>query len=484
MRKAPIRSVVLASAMLAALASGMVNSGAAGGDPAKPTWWAKYQYLAAHPAATGGAATQSVAVGANVDISNEPTPQSETAIAINPKNPAQIMGGSNEIVRDPMRAYYSADGGTTWTGSDLPLPPARVNNGFDFGSDPGVAWDNHDNVYYSYIVVFFGAGGGLNGTEMAVAHSSNGGLTWAPTYFAPQTGTAQFNDKPMITVDNRTSPSTVYVSWDNVSGANGKASSTTGVLLSSSRDGGVTFSSPTFVSSQESGPKGDIASQPFAGPDSTLYVAWHNYLTGDLDVASSSDRGASFGPTHLIHTTQAKFDVAIPAQNSRRALIYPACGADNQNRLTCSWTDVTASNGMDAFVASSADGGMTWSAPVRVNDDAEGVATDQFNQWLSIDPVDQSVNLSWNDTRNDPTHLSTDIFYARSTNGGQSFGANVQVTTAPTNETCCGADPGNQYGDYEGIAAFGGDIHPIWTDRRAAVAALDEEIFSATITVK
>jgi len=90
MRKAPIRSVVLASAMLAALASGMVNSGAAGGDPAKPTWWAKYQYLAAHPAATVGAATQSVAVGANVDISNEPTPQSETAIAINPSFQASV----------------------------------------------------------------------------------------------------------------------------------------------------------------------------------------------------------------------------------------------------------------------------------------------------------------------------------------------------------------------------------------------------------
>jgi hypothetical protein len=58
------------------------------------------------------------------------------------------------------------------------------------------------------------------------------------------------------------------------------------------------------------------------------------------------------------------------------------------------------------------------------------------------------------------------------------------VTTAPTNETCCGADLGNQYGDYQGIAAMDGSIHPTWTDRRSAVASLDEEIFTAAIMVK
>ena len=80
--------------------------------------------------------------------------------------------------------------------------------------------------------------------------------------------------------------------------------------------------------------------------------------------------------------------------------------------------------------------------------------------------------------------MSTDIFHARSTDSGLSFGANVQVAAAPTNKTCCGAQLQDQYGDYEGIAAMDGSVHPIWTDRRAAMASLDEEIFTATITVK
>jgi hypothetical protein len=111
-------------------------------------------------------------------------------------------------------------------------------------------------------------------------------------------------------------------------------------------------------------------------------------------------------------------------------------------------------------------------------------ANDQFNQWLAVDPSGGSVHLSWNGSRNDPARLSTDTFYVRFTDGGLSFTKNVLVTTAPTNETCCGADLGNQYGDYQGIAAMDGSIHPTWTDRRSAVASLDEEILTAAIMVK
>ncbi len=459
----------------------------------KPTWWAKFQRVSAAGFTPGSnpGSTRSVTVGANVDVSNEPGPQSETSITINPNNSADIVGGSNEIDRLPMRGYFSSNGGTSWGAVDLPLPPPLVNNGTDFGSDPGVAWDTHGNVYYSYIVVFFSNGGGvsINGTAMAVARSSDGGRTWTSTYFDQQTGQAQFDDKPMIAVDtNPTSPfrDTVYVAWDN---SNGSSSSGNNLLVSHSSDGGVTFSAPVIASPTTGGPKSVIGADPFVGPDGTLYVAWHDVHNSVIAVSRSTDGGNSFGPTHTIAPTQLAFDVGIPAMATRRALVYPACAADtssgsHRGTLYCSWMDETAANGTDIFVARSDDGGATWSAPLRVNDDPTGVANDQFNQWLAVDPANGFINLSWNDTRNDPSHLSTDIFFARSANGGLSFGTNIQVTTASTNETCCGADLGNQYGDYEGIAALGGTVHPIWTDRRSSVAALDEEVFTAALTTR
>jgi hypothetical protein len=119
------------------------------------------------------------------------------------------------------------------------------------------------------------------------------------------------------------------------------------------------------------------------------------------------------------------------------------------------------------------------------------VRKDQFNQWLSVDPASGSINLSWNDARNDLADVKTDIFFAQSTNGGASFASNVKVTTAMTDESAANpnADAGNQYGDYEGIVAFNGIIHPIWTDGRfdgttdpITGQLIREEVFTATIT--
>src|SRR5205823_6324755 len=129
--------------------------------------------------------TSSVAFGTNVDVSNECGPQSETYITLNTKSPKNLAAGSNEIFRLPMRGYFSKDGGKTWGGVDLPLPPAIGTNGIDFGSDPTLAFDSSGNLFYGYIVVFFGAGNGIKGTEMAVARSTDGGKTYpGVTYFS------------------------------------------------------------------------------------------------------------------------------------------------------------------------------------------------------------------------------------------------------------------------------------------------------------
>src|SRR5260370_23429240 len=171
-----------------------------------PTWWAKYQYLSQNPSSPGGGPTSSLTVGSNVDVSNECGPQSETYIAINPNQPKQLAAGSNEIFRLPMRGYFSGDGGGSWGGVDLPLAVPIGTNGTDFGSDPTLAFDSSNNVFYGYIVVFFGAafntpsnGVSINGTELAVARSTDGGKTYPQvTFFEFNGGENHLNHKPMI----------------------------------------------------------------------------------------------------------------------------------------------------------------------------------------------------------------------------------------------------------------------------------------------
>ena len=464
-----------------------------------PTWWDKYQFLLKNGSDPSPGGISSLAVGANVDVSNECGPQSETFITINPSNPSNLAAGSNEIFRLPMRGYFSLDGGFSWGGVDLPLPPPK-GNGTDFGSDPSVAFDTQGNVYYAYVVVFFGNGNGINGTGLAVARSSDGGRTYPNvTYFSFQGGANHFNDKPIVAVDtNPTSPfrDNVYVAWDAALG--GSASG--GLRFARSSDGGA-----TFIVTRVDDPHGQgnlVAADPFVGPNGEVYVAWNDYLANTIGFSRSLDGGATWAPATTVASKSIPFDIRIPAESFRGALVYPACDADrsngpNRGRLSCSWMDLTEAGTTDILYAYSDDRGATWSTPASVGDQLS-IDADRFNHWLSVDPVTGGVNVSFYDTRNDTTgeRFQTDVYLASSSDGGVTFAPNVRVTTQSSNEhdcdgtfPCQGINYGNQQGDYEGLASFGGVSHPVWTDSRRQLDPatgcrrpyLMEEVFTAAV---
>src|SRR5256712_8204266 len=297
--------------------------------PNLPTWWVKYQSLlhqTSNP--TPARTTPTLKAGANVDVSNEVGPQSETSITVDPKNSRLLVAGSNEFFRLPMRGSFSSDGGNGWGAVDLPLPPAATTNGTDFGSDPGVAFDTQGNVYYGYIVVFFNRiFRSIQGTEVAVAKSFDHGATWPQvTFFNFNSGSGKFNDKPMIAVDtNPSSPhrDSVYVAWDNASLNAGKSSTNDVLLFTRSTDGGKTFSTATPISPTTGGPNAVIGADPYVGSKGEVYVAWHDVQRNQLVTASSFNGGAGFGSPVVISPTLIAFDDAIPAMASRRALLYP-----------------------------------------------------------------------------------------------------------------------------------------------------------------
>lgn len=491
-RRTPLALAVALGLALPAISAGpsaVAAAGPAGGGavPSAPTWSAKAAELSRHPAVARDAVTSAgVAVRENVDVSREPGPQSETSIAVDPRSRTHLVAGSNEIDRLPMRGYFSADDGRTWGAVDLPLPAPLTSSGTRFGSDPGVAWDTRHRAYYTYIVVFFtGDFSRVTGTEMAVARSTDNGRHWTPTYFNFHRGSTVFNDKPMITVDdNPGSPfrDTVYVSWDTAA----KSADQNVVLTARSTDGGRTFGAPVRTSPVPA-PNNPIGADPFVGPGGVLYVAWHDTVAPAIKVARSTDGGRSFGAPRTVAPTRKAFQMRVPAERLRGELIYPACAADRSHgsrrgNVYCSWSDLTTSSGADVFAAASTDGGRSWGPRVRVEDDAVGVSNDQFNQWLAVDPVTGDVDVSWTDTRGDRSRKTTNEYIGTSADGRRF--RNAPVSSARTNETCCGAQLHDQYGDYQGLDAFGGEAHPVWTDRRRTVSFLNEEVFTARVLAR
>ena len=142
--------------------------------------------------------------------------------------------------------------------------------------------------------------------------------------------------------------------------------------------------------------------------------------------------------------------------------------------------------------------GSTWSARESVTDEF-GSLVDRFYPWLSVDPTNGSVNISFYDTRNDTTgsRYMTDVYFTQSTDGGVNWRRpNTRVSSASSNEhdcngvfPCSGINYGNQYGDYTGLVSYNGVSHPIWTDSRNNLSPANgcrtnlkmEEVFTATV---
>ena len=74
----------------------------------------------------------------------------------------------------------------------------------------------------------------------------------------------------------------------------------------------------------------------------------------------------------------------------------------------------------------STDGGATWTAPVRVNDDGDSAAWQWFGT-MSVAPNGR-IDVIWNDTRNDPQGYRSQLYYAYSQDAGVTWSKNTALT--------------------------------------------------------
>jgi len=425
-----------------------------------------------------GVISDAATVGGNLRVSGAQTsPRSESDIRINYWNPLQIIAAANNISASGQQAqYYSGDGGATWGQSFLPLASTD-----SFHSDPAVDWTS-DGTAWSVTIGIKG-----NTLKMRAYKSTNGGQTW--TFDNTFSGSQKSTDKELMWVDHSaTSPfaNNIYVCWHNGTPA-----------FANRRNGPAgAWGTPVQVSGAESTGTA-IGCDVKTNSSGDAFVFWPTTGNARIVVAKSTNGGTSWGTPKVIATTKDSYDIGVPSFNSRRALIYVAGGAyrtATKNMVYTSWVDLTGATGCTApanepgsnvastcktriWVARSADGGVTWGAPVMINNQSS--LNDQFNQWLGVDETTGRIAVIYYDTVGDSGRKKTDIWYQTSADDGATWSAATKITTGQTDETIAGADSGNQYGDYNSLSIFAGKIFPSWTDRRNNAK---EEIWTAPIT--
>jgi len=414
--------------------------------------------------------------GTNVRSSgSQSAPRSESDIRINFWNPSLVIAASNNISSSGTQGeYYSSDGGVTWGQSFLPLQGSD-----QYHSDPTVEWTSDGTAWSTTM--------GINGNTLAVRsyRSTNNGATWSfdGTISGSQTNT----DKQMEWIDHSsTSPyvNNNYVIWHNGNPAfmNHRTSSGWGtpIQVSDSQATGTCIGADVKTNSA-----GDV------------FGFFPDTGSRGIFVVKSTNGGSSYGTPVKLVTTYDSYDIGIPADASRRLLIYVSGGAyrnGTTNNVYALWTDLSGDSGCTAassepgtnasstcktriWFARSIDGGSTWSARVKINNQSS--LNDQFNPFLAVDETNGTIGAIYYDTVNDPNRKKTDVYYQMSSDGGVTWQTPVKVTTAMTDETATGADSGNQYGDYNSLSGYANKFLPSWTDRRNNGY---EEIWTAPVT--
>ncbi len=416
----------------------------------------------------------------NIRLNQDATTQlqNEEQIAINPTDPDNMVA----VWRDFRLGYrrvgwaYTFDGGETWTEGGLISEPTYPQQ-----SDPGITADKDGN-FYAIVLSYTGNTAQPNG--LIVLKSTDGGVTWGPPLTVVSGVPNVFEDKEFIACDRTDGrhQGNLYVTWT-------RFGSTVDIMARWSIDSGRTWSNTIAVSDRSS----VQFPLPVVGRDGEVYIAWTSYANSAIMLDVSTNGGASFGVDRQVAPV---YMVSTLLEGGINAYSSPHMDADITNgtysgRLYIAFMDRRNGNeDFDIWVTSSDNMGVTWTTPVRVNDDTPGNGLDQFHPWLTVDNAGV-VTVVWLDRRHDPQNLTYHCYISQSDDGGVTWSPNVQVSAEPS-------DPANAFrsslsfenragqsdetlstkhpyrsvpvagllGEYIGVVSWNGVPTPIWTDIR------------------
>lgn len=372
------------------------------------------------------------------DAANEPT------IAVDPTNPNRMAIGwrqFNTVTSNFRQAGYgyTTDGGHRWRF------PGVIQPGV-FRSDPVFDSDAEGNFYYNSLTA--------NGSNYTcdVYKSSTGGATW-------NTGTfAQGGDKQWMTIDKTGGQGNgnIYAFWTYAYSTCPPGFFTRSHNRGASFENCLVIPEDPFWGTLAVGPAGElyvcgsgntgfVVAKSTTARDSNHTVTWDTTTAVDLDGDQVFAGNNSPNPGGLHGQVWVAVDRST---GSTRGNVYVLCSvARNSN-----------SDPLDVMFARSTNGGRTWSAPIRVNDDVSLTAWQWFGT-MSVAPNGR-IDVAWLDTRDNPGSVNSSLYYSYSTNAGVTWSPNVRLSQAF--DPHAGWPQQNKMGDYFHMVSDNAGAHLAW----------------------
>lgn len=369
--------------------------------------------------------------------------QSEPAIAIHPKNP-KIMAAASILDE----YYYSVDGGKTWTSKQL-------NSKYGVWGDPVLQFDTTGRIYYFHLANYKKT----SWIDRIVCQSAATVSDKFDQGTFPKPYGSKAQDKHWTVLNPVNNE--IYMTWtqfDKYDSRDPKDS--TIIVFSKSSDQGKSWTDPLRISKFAGdcldGDNTVEGAVPAVGENGEIFVTW----TGPkgLVMQRSTDGGLTWMPQEqFLHVHEGGWNIDIPGlqrANGLPILVSDLSNGPNRGNLYLNWCDQRRGEGnTDSWLSTSTDGGVSWSEPIRVNQDETN--RDQFFTWMAIDQSNGNLYFVYYDRRN-YSDKQTDVYLSTSRDGGKTF-QDDRISDKPF-------VPNDKvfFGDYLNIAAVNGVIRPIW----------------------
>ncbi len=403
----------------------------------------------------------------DVPVADANSTQSENSIFVDPLNEDVVLN-SNNSTQNPLGDLYGAndlytfDAGETWEGE-------IEGAGEDNAGDPTTAIGLNGRWYINYI---------SSGYGMGISYSDDQGETWTIREAAPNPGSLA--DKNHMWIDN--SPESdyegnLYISWTNFGGSNDNE-----IGLSYSSDDGDTWTLNPDLSSAVGAGSHNQGVNIRTGPNGEVYAVWCIYDSWPSDESAigfsrSLDGGETWDAATRIITNIRGIRTSETSKNMR-VNSFPVAAVDISNgpdkgAIYVTWSNIgepgiNTGNDIDVYVIKSMDEGLSWSDPIRVNQDEAGEGHEHYMPWITVDPANGIVSLVFYDDRN-VGGMDCEVYCANSFDGGISW-EDFKVSDVSFTPTPIAGLAGGYFGDYLGITAQNGWVYPVWTDNRSGTA--------------
>jgi hypothetical protein len=391
------------------------------------------------------------AVAVNTPVISDPytnqTSQHATAV-----EPDTFAFGDRLVVTAQIGRFF--DGGASGTGfatltnngttlaASGPLPgltnqPPIGGGLFARTTDPVAAFDSVHNVW---MISSLALTADVRGAAVLINRSTDGGITWPDVRTVATAPAGADYDKNWVVCDNVSTRfrGRCYHTWDDFGDGDR-------ILMSTSRDGGLTWSQPIQT---ESGVFG-LGGQPVVQPDGDVIVPASNAFETAIIAFRSTDGGASWGDEVVVSRVRSH----TVAGNLRSGPL-PSAEVGSNGRVYAVWQDCRFVKGCKSndIVMSTTDDGVTWT-PVRrvpINDGA-----DHFIPGIGVNPATTGqlgltyyyyANPACGKKQSAPCQLN--VGYVQSDNGGANW-SDKQVLAGPFAVTSTpDTSQGRMVGDY------------------------------------